>query len=192
MEVSTPSFHPDFLEDYPDAKEEVALHMPTPYGKEMKMSVFFDADHAHDKKTRRSITGIILFVGSTPVLWSSKRQGCVASSTYCAEFIAMRTAVEETIALRFLLRCLGIPVESPSDLYGDNWASIQSATIPHADLKKKHVAISFHVVREAIAAKIVNIIWVKSENNFADVCTKALVSVKHQALVGRIMLSSFG
>lgn len=75
------SFHPDFLEDYPDAKEDISDRLPQPFGSELTTSIFFDADHAHDQRTRRSISGIFVFVGSTPVIWSSKRQGCVATSS---------------------------------------------------------------------------------------------------------------
>jgi hypothetical protein len=102
------SFHPDFLEDYPDAHEDIASDFPKPYGRELETAVFFDADHAHDHVTCRSITGLIVFVGSTPILWHSKRQGCIATSTYCAEFISMRSGVEEAISIRYMLRCLGI------------------------------------------------------------------------------------
>ena len=115
------SFHPDFLEDYPDAHEDVATDFPKAYGRELETSVFFDADHAHDHVTRRSVTGLIVFVGSTPVIWQSKRQGCIAPSTYCAEFISMRSAVEEAISIRYMLRCLGTPVTKPTDLFGDNF-----------------------------------------------------------------------
>ena len=175
--LKTNSFHPDFLEDYPDAAEDIDENFPTPFGDELQTSVFFDADHAHDHETRRSISGIIVFVGSTPVIWQSKRQGCIATSTYCAEFIAMRSAVEEAISIRYMLRCLGVPVTRPTDLFGDNFGVIQSAEIPEGELKKKHIAISYHYVREAIAARIVNALhahWCRSYENFADICTKAL------------------
>jgi hypothetical protein len=88
-------FHPDFLEDYDGAKEEIGDGLPEAFGQELETSsVFFDADHAHDHQTQRSITGIIVFVGSTPVLWPSKRQGCIATLTYTAEFVAiMRSAI---------------------------------------------------------------------------------------------------
>ncbi|KAI2501305.1 Reverse transcriptase (RNA-dependent DNA polymerase) [Fragilaria crotonensis] len=181
------SFHPDFLDDYPDAAEDVASDFPTPYGTELETSVFFDADHAHDHVTRRSISGLIVFVGSTPVIWQSKRQGCIATSTYCAEFISMRSAVEEAISIRYMLRCLGVPVLRPTDLFGDNFGVIQSAEIPEGELKKKHIAISYHYVREAIAAKIVNAHWCRSAENFADICTKALGSNIFTDLVSELM-----
>ena len=175
-ELRKTSFHPDFLDDYPDAYEDIASDFPRAYGRELETAVFFDADHAHDHVTRRSISGLIVFVGSTPVLWHSKRQGCIATSTYCAEFISMRSAVEEAISIRYMLRCLGIPVTKPTDLFSDNFGVIQSAEIPEGELKKKHIAISYHYVREAIAAQIVNAIWIRSAENFADICTKALGS----------------
>jgi hypothetical protein len=51
------------------------------------------------------------------------------------------------------------------------------ATIPEGELKKKHIAITYHYVRESIVAGFINAIWVKSYENFADVCTKALGAV---------------
>jgi hypothetical protein len=186
-ELRQTSFHPDFLEDYDGAEEEIGEGFPEAFGKELETSVFFDADHAHDHMTRRSITGIMVFVGSTPVLWPSKRQGCIATSTYTAEFVAMRSAVEEAISIRYMLRCMGVPVTNPTNLYGDNFGFIQSANIPEGELKKKHVAISYHYVREAIASGYINAIWVKSHENFADVCTKALGSNAFSDIIHDVM-----
>jgi hypothetical protein len=187
-ELQQSSFHPDFLEDYDGAKEEIGTGFPDPYGNELESSIFFDADHAHDHLMRRSITGIMVFVGSTPVLWRSKCQGCIATSTYTAEFVAMRSAIEEAISIRYMLRCLGVPVTKPTNLYGDNFGVIQSATIPDGKLKKKHVAISYHYVCEAIAASYINAIWVKSHENFADVCTKALGTIAFCNIIHDVMV----
>ena len=165
----------DWAEEYPDASEEIDhSRLPTPYGDPFETSIFFDADHAHDLRTRRSVSGILCFVGRTPVSWQSRRQGCIATSTYTAEFVAMRQAVEEAISLRFMLRCLGCNVDGSTKLFGDNLSTITSASSPDAELKKKHVAISYHMVREAVAAKIVLPIHVNSADNFADILTKAL------------------
>ena len=64
---------------------------------------------------------------------------------------------------------------------------IQSAEIPEGELKKKHIAISYHYVREAIAARIVNAHWCKSRENFADICTKALGSTIFDELACGLM-----
>ena len=80
---------PDFLEEYRDAKEDIGSSHPTPFGPKLGITFLCDSDHGHDKKTRRSITGMLGFVGSTLVFYGSKRQGAVATSTYAAEFMAL-------------------------------------------------------------------------------------------------------
>ena len=115
---------PDFLKDYPDAQEEMDPKFPRPFGTIMETTFMVDSDHAHDLKTRRSLTGVLGYVGSTLVIWKSKRQGTIASSTYAAEFSALRTATEEAMSLRYMLRCLGCRISNdgkhPSRLFGDN------------------------------------------------------------------------
>ena len=99
-------------------------------------------------------------------------------------------AVEEAISIRYMLRYLvGIPVTQPTNLYGDNFGVIQSAKVPEGELKKKHIAISYHYyVREAITAKIlVNVRWCRSHENFSDVCTKALGTTLFSELVTGLM-----
>lgn len=151
--------------------------LPTSYGPELETSVFFDSDHAHDVVTRRSISGLLTFVGSTPITWLSRCQRAIASSTYSAEFSAMRTAVEEAQATRYMLRCLGIPVTTPTRLFGDNLGVIQNAGEPEAGLKKKHVAITFHVIHKAVACGIVKPFWLDTNSNFANIMTKQIAGV---------------
>ena len=169
-------FEADFSDEYPDAYEELDDALPSPKGAELPITTYFDSDHAHDRLTRRSCTGVLQFVGCTPVLALSRRQTSVETSTYGAEFNAMRTATEETMALRYMLRCLGVPVTRPSRLFGDNMGVIQSASIPGSQLKKKHTAIAYHRVREAVAAGIIEPYHVKGADNPADILTKALTS----------------
>ena len=169
---------PDFLKDYPDAKEEMDPGFPKSFGPVLQTTILVDSDHAHDLKTRRSLTGLTGFVGSTPVIWLSKRQGSIASSIYAAEFSALRTATEEAQSLRYMLRCLGcnIPCDgsSPTRIFGDNLSVILNSQNPAADLSKKHVAISFHVVREAVAAGIIEPYWLKGKYNTPDIMTKQI------------------
>ena len=174
FEVPLEKFEADFEDQYKDAYEEIDPAVPIPKGKPLCTSIFFDSDHAHDKKTRKSITGVLVVVGSTPVSWMSKRQGAVATSSYGAEFCAMRTATEEAVSIRYTLRSLGIPVNEPTKLFGDNLGVIQNASMPEANLVKKHIAIAFHFVRECVAAKIIAPYKISGKDNFADVFTKAL------------------
>ena len=179
-------FTKTFSEQYPDAAEEVDCKVPKPLVDEMEITAFVDSDHAHDKVTRRSITGLLILVGRTPVYFMSKRQGAIATSTYGAEFCAMRTAVEEVQAVRYMLRCLGVKVKHASLICGDNKGVIQNSTLPESLLKKKHVAIAYHKTREASAAGIVHPIKIKSEHNFADILTKAVTGKTFWALYGKL------
>ena len=173
----------DFLEEYPDAAEFLDPAHPKPYGKELGITFLCDSDHGHDRATRRSITGMVGFVGSTLVFWGSKRQGAVATSTYSAEFMALRHATEEILHLRYMMRCLGLPVTKPSALYGDNLGVIQNASNKDAEIRKKHVSISFHFVREAIASGALVPFWLKGKNNVSDIMTKQIGGPEFRELV---------
>ena len=175
------------LEFYPDAKEQVDRKLPKPLFNEISITAYVDSDHAHDKMTRRSMTGLIIFVGRTPVFYFAKRQGAIETSTYGAEFMAMKTAVEEVVSVRYMLRCLGVKVTKPTHILGDNRSVILNSTISSSLLKKKHATISYHLTREATAAKICHPIKTRGEWNFADVCTKAQVRKTHATLVNGMM-----
>ena len=145
-----------FHTHYPDATEEIDTNLPPPLVDEIEITAFVDSDHAHDLVTRRSITGILILVGRTPVFILSKRQGAIETSTYGAEFCAMRTAVEEIQSVRYMLRCLGVTVSRASLVCGDNLGVIQNCTLSESLLKKKHVAIAYHKSREAAAAGMIH------------------------------------
>ena len=129
--------------------------MPTPKGKEARITVFVDADHARDKVTRRSVTGILVLINNTPIKYICKRQKTVETSTYGSELIAARIAIEVILELRYFLRMLGVPIEKTSHMLGDNMSVLLNTTIPSSMLKKKHQGCAYHRVREAIVAKIV-------------------------------------
>ena len=97
------NFVDEFRDIYPEAFEEIDANAPPPKIEEMDVSCFVDSDRAHDKITRRSVTGIVIFIGRTPVYFSSKRQGAIETSTYGVEFCAMKSAVEEVISVWYML-----------------------------------------------------------------------------------------
>jgi hypothetical protein len=103
--------------------------------------------------TGRSVTGLLHLFNKTPIDWYSKKQATVETATYGLEFIAGRTCVDQIIDLRNSLCYIGVPIRDRSFVFGDNQSMVDSATIPHSKLHKRHNALSFHRVREAIAAK---------------------------------------
>ena len=164
----------NWKEIYPDMKEELPPNMPEAKGSPVHLTGYFDADHASDVVSRRSVTGILMFANSTPVKFYSRRQNTVETSTYGSEIMAARIAVDIAVEMRYKLRMLGVPVPGPALLYGDNQSVIFNTTIPKSVLKKKHNALAFHRAREACAAGIVTIAFIPSSRNVADALTKAL------------------
>ena len=124
LRVLEPDYTEVFKEFCPDACEECDRKIPPARIDEMEITCFVDSDHGHDRVTRRSITGIVIFVGRTPVYFSSKRQGAIETSTYGAEFCAMKSAVEEVTTIRYMLRYLGVNISYASLVCGDNMGVI--------------------------------------------------------------------
>jgi hypothetical protein len=80
----------DWNDFYGDVEEELPPNMPEPRGHSVTTSAFVDANHAGNVVTRRSHTGIFLFVQNAPIIWFSKRQNTVEAATFGSEFVALR------------------------------------------------------------------------------------------------------
>jgi hypothetical protein len=177
----------DWHDFYRGAKETIPGDAPEPRGNVVSTHCFVDADHAGNRVTRRSQTGILLFVNRAPILWYSKRQNTVETSTFGSEFVAMRISVELVEALRYKLRMFGIPIEGPTNVYCDNEAVTKNAIYPESTLKKKHNAIAYHRTREAVAAGTIRVTKEDGKTNLADVLTKPMPQVTKEFLCDRFM-----
>ncbi|KAI2502112.1 Reverse transcriptase (RNA-dependent DNA polymerase) [Fragilaria crotonensis] len=176
----------DWSEFYPDAAEAIPENMPTPRGKDVTMSCFVDADHAGCRETRRSHSGILIFVNRAPILWFSKRQNTVEASTYGSELLAMRLSIEMIEGLRYKLRMMGVPLTEECSVFCDNSAVVTNSR-PESTLKKKHAAINFHRVREAIAAGTIRVAKENTQTNLADILTKLMPGPKMKELLHNIL-----
>jgi hypothetical protein len=157
---------------YGNVKEQLPSDAPPPLGKKIVLTTYVDANLMHDQVTGRSVTAVLHFINKTPFEWYSKRQATVETATYGSEFTAARTAVEQIIENRTMLRYLGVEVKGKSYLFGDNESVITSSTIPHSALSKRHVALSYHRVREAIAAGFISFHFKSGKENPADILSK--------------------
>ncbi|KAI2511614.1 Reverse transcriptase (RNA-dependent DNA polymerase) [Fragilaria crotonensis] len=178
----------DWSECYPGACEAVPPDAPEVRGQSVSMSCFVDADHAGCRVTRRSHTGVLIFVNRAPILWYSKRQNTVEASTFGSEFIAAKVAVEMIEGLRYKLRMMGVQVDGPTNVFCDNESVVKNSTRPESTLKKKHNAIAYHRVREAQAAGIVRIAKEDGETSLADILTKCLPGPRLRQLCSRVLV----
>jgi hypothetical protein len=179
--------HPNWKDFYPEAEEEIPNDLPTPKVPKVRMTVYVDADHAHDLVTRRSITGILVMLNNTPVRWVSKRQKTVETSTYGSELVASRIATELILEVRYMLQSLGVSLDGPALMLGDNMSVVLNTSVPSSVLKKKHNAIAYHRVREAIAAKILRFAYIRSEENVSDILTKPLANQAFHYLAKKLL-----
>ena len=145
----------DWKAFYPDAQEAIPSNAPEPLGNPVVLSCFVDADHAGNKVTRRSHTGIILFCNRAPIVWFSKRQNTVETSSFGSEFVTLCIAVELIEALRYKLQMFGIPIKGPTNVYCDNNSVVTNTQVPESALCCKHNSIAYHRVREAAAANTI-------------------------------------
>jgi hypothetical protein len=180
----------DWKDFYGDVEEELPPGMPEPLGKSAHTTCFVDANHAGNVVTRRSHTGVLIYVMNAPIIWFSKKQNTVESSTFGSEFVALRIARDLIVALRYKLRMFGVPLDGPTDVMCDNQGVVNNASLPQSTLGKKHNAVNYHVVREAAAAGIIRVGKEDTETNLADLLTKLLGWQRRHKLLPNILYSS--
>ena len=173
----------DWYDFYQDAKERLPSNMPPPRGRSVSTHCFVDSDHTGDKVTRRSQTGILIFLNRAPIIWYSKRQNTVETSMFGSEFIAMKTAVEQIVSLRYKLRMSGVPLERPTNVFCDNGAVFKNASQPDSTLKKNHTSICYHRCREAVACRTIRVAKEGTLTNLSDLFTKPLTPVMRENLL---------
>jgi hypothetical protein len=164
----------DWTPFYGNVKEAIPTNAPPARGKAVVLRCYVDSDHAGNLVTRRSRTGYVQMVNMAIVNWHSKKQGSVEGSTFGSEFVAAKAATEANRALRYKLRMMGIPIDGPTYMYCDNMSVVNNTTAPESMLKKKSNSIAYHAVREAVAMGELLIAYIKTDENIADVMTKAL------------------
>ncbi|KAJ1038120.1 hypothetical protein NDA10_005296 [Ustilago hordei] len=133
-----------------------------------------DANWASDATIqRRSTSGSVALVYGNPVAWKSATQKCVSLSAVEAEFIAATEATREVLFLKQLLRSIGIATGTPT-VYSDNTGSIQVSKDPAQHWKLKHINTKYHFVRNNVQEGRVQIKYVDTTRNLADVLTKPI------------------
>jgi hypothetical protein len=172
---------------YPDAEEPIPPRAPEPRGNEVQINIFCDAAHATCLATRRSTTGILVYLNGAPIKWYSKRQNTVESSTFGSEFVSLKIAMEMNAAIRYKLRMMGVPIDGPTSMFGDNQSVVQNVTKPESVLNKRHNAIAYHKCREEVAAGAARLAHESGKENCSDGLTKILTGSDFFRFVQAVM-----
>ncbi|GJR12428.1 retrovirus-related pol polyprotein from transposon TNT 1-94 [Tanacetum coccineum] len=131
----------------------------------MSMTAYADADHAGCQDTRRSTSGSAQFLGDKLVSWSSKKQKCTTISDYGFQFNKIR-------------------------LYCDNKSAIALCCNNVQHSRAKHIDVRYHFIKEQLENEIVELYFVQTEYQLADIFTKPLPRERFNFLIKKLGMRS--
>ncbi|GJW28573.1 retrovirus-related pol polyprotein from transposon TNT 1-94 [Tanacetum coccineum] len=151
------------------------IHMGLWYPKDsgFELKAFADADYAGCHDTRRSTSGSAQFLGHRLVSWSSKKQKSTAISTTEAEYIALSGCCAQILWMRSQLRDYGFAFNK-IPMYCDNQSAIALCCNSVQHSRSKHIDIRHHFIKEQVERKVVELYFVETKYQLADIFTKAL------------------
>jgi hypothetical protein len=123
---------------------------------------------------QRSTSGYCVYLGSSLISWSSKRQPIVSRSSAEVEYRAVANAVAECTWLRQLLSELACSVDKATVVFYDNVSAVYLSANPVHHRRTKHIELDIHLVREKVALSHVQFLHVSTSQQFADIMTKGL------------------
>ncbi|KAG8479288.1 hypothetical protein CXB51_029082 [Gossypium anomalum] len=140
----------------------------------LKLIGYTNSDWAGSKDDMKSTSGYAFTLGSAMFCWSSKKQSIVAQSTAEAEYVTTANAINQAIWLRKILADLNLYQREATEIFCDNKSAVAIAKNPVFHGRTKHFSIKLHVVREMEQAREIELIHCNSEDQIADIFTKAL------------------
>ena len=138
------------------------------------LEAYVDANYNVEPERRKSTTGIYVMLGGSAVYWYSKQQSVVALSTAEAEYVAACQATKEILWARKLVRDFGYTLDTPTVIWEDNQSCIRISENPEMFQRTKHIDIQHHMTRDNVKKGNVVLKYVPSEDQAADMLTKAL------------------
>ena len=157
---------------------------------EIIITAYSEADWAGDLDNRKSTTGYVILLNGNIINWNSKKQARVALSTAEAEYMAISAVVQELKWLTYLLNEMKLKVKLPITLFCNNQAAVSISENDVHHNRTKHIDIRHHYIRDEIKNKFVQIKWIQSSHQLADIMTKGLTnSAQFQRLRNQLMKS---
>ena len=149
---------------------------------ESRLIGYSDVDFAGDVDDRKSSSGMVFKLGGRAICWQTQKQKVIALSSCEAEYIAATTAACQSVWLRRMLGELLGQAGGAATLYVDNKSAIQLCKNPVFHDRSKHIETRFHFIRECVQDGKIAVEYVPTDEQLADIMTKALPKAKFQEL----------
>lgn len=156
----------------------------------LHLRAYSDSDWGACIDTRRSVTGYVLLFGDSPISWRSKKQSTVSRSSSEAEYRAFAAAASEVTWIVRLLEELGVTNLKPVTLFCDNKSALRMAHNPVLHDRTKHIEIDCHFTREKVMDGLLQLTYLPTSSQLADVFTKILPSSHFQTLLAKLGMCS--
>jgi len=160
-------------------------HRFYPWNNELKMTAYTDASYGNCLDTRRSFSGYIFRLGNATISWRCRKQRSVATSTCEAEYMALAMTTKHHLGLKRGSQEL-LKIDIPTALFFDSNAAIDVAYNPKLNDRSQHIDVAYHFTREQIDIGNVSVMYVPSEDNMADICTKGMTRYVNDHLCSKI------
>ncbi|GJT74223.1 hypothetical protein Tco_1040948 [Tanacetum coccineum] len=154
------------------------------------LTAFADVDHAGCQDTRRSTSGSIQLLGDKLVSWSSKRQKSAAISSMEAEYIALSGCCAQVLWMRSQLTDYGFGFNK-IPMYCDNKSAIALCCNNVQHSRSKHIDIRFYFIKEHVENGVIELYFVNTEYQLADIFTKSLGRERIEFLINKLGMRSF-
>ncbi|GJU93539.1 retrovirus-related pol polyprotein from transposon TNT 1-94 [Tanacetum coccineum] len=147
-----------------------------------ELTAFLDVDHAGCLDTCKSTSGGIQFLGKKLVSWMLKKHDCTAMSTAEAEYVALSASCAQVMWMRTQLKDYGFDYNK-IPLYYDSQSAISISCNPVQHSRTKHINVRYHFIKEQVERGIVELYFVRTEYQLANLFTKSLSQDRFEHLV---------
>jgi len=157
-------------------------------GDKLSPEAWSDSDFGGDLDTRRSPTGCMFRMANGPVSWNFTLQQTLASSSMEAEYMASYDVVTEVAWSVGVCKEMGVDLiqNGPINVFMDNKSAIALANNPVFHKRSKHIDVKYHWLREKIAEGVIQLVYVRTDEQLTDIFTKGLAYPRFIRLVHRV------
>lgn len=155
----------------------------------LNLHAFSDVDWAGDTDDFVSTNAYIVYLGSTPIAWTSKKQSGVARSSTEAEYRSVANTAAELWWVSLLLKELGVTMPTTPAVYCDNVGATYLSANPVFHSRMKHLTLDFHFVRDNVQSGALRVQHISTRDQLADALTKPLARSRFNELMNKIGLS---